>query len=175
MSYDIADAKRPPGDALSSGLDAEQKREVLDLSTELTQVPVLEAKTGQGTVRKSNSSTSWQRAAPWACSRRTPIRRDARTAGPGAPVGPLPHGRRLTGPTRGSPRSSGALPTTSSPTSTRAMFGARRSISWTFHFGTIMTMSGSGCTAGASWTSCRSSPGNQYLQADLLEGALRRR
>ncbi len=37
MSYDIADAKRPPGDALSSGLDAEQKREVLDLSTELTQ------------------------------------------------------------------------------------------------------------------------------------------
>lgn len=37
MSHDIAEAKRPPRDALSSGLDDDRKREVLDLSTELTQ------------------------------------------------------------------------------------------------------------------------------------------
>ncbi len=37
MSYDIAEAKRPPRDVLSSGLNDDRKREVLDLSTELTQ------------------------------------------------------------------------------------------------------------------------------------------
>jgi hypothetical protein len=37
MSFDVADAKLQPQDVLASGLDASRKREVLDLSTELTQ------------------------------------------------------------------------------------------------------------------------------------------
>lgn len=37
MSFDVADGKLQPQDVLASGLDASRKREVLDLSTELTQ------------------------------------------------------------------------------------------------------------------------------------------
>jgi hypothetical protein len=37
MSFDVADAKLQPRDVLVSDLDADRKREVLDLSTELTQ------------------------------------------------------------------------------------------------------------------------------------------
>ena len=52
LSYDIAESKMPPGEVLTSGLEDDQKRKVLDLSTELTQFRVSKRKLGKDQYEK---------------------------------------------------------------------------------------------------------------------------